>query len=339
MRRASVGLSAAILAGCAHDAGSLAPRVEDDLGAWLPHISEASCQACVLANCRDLGQACLEDPECKLNVASCVPPNPSCHQSSIPARNFNVCVASMCADACELSRFSLSCVGDYSWTIPLNGEVAFDLQLIPFGRRVFDGQAEVTVCSGVTPACDADQVVRADTNGPIAVSYAWSTTAARVYFHVTAPGIVPLYFYEDARLTPDYLVNIPIVMDTDYALMLFSLGAQHDVDHGSLSVATFDCVGTRLPGVELRVRSASAGELDPAVIAWTFDDVATPRVLDGAPSTRAQAQAGYVNLPPGVYDIDGYIGERRVASVPSVVVQGGALTHVNMFPLAAREAE
>jgi hypothetical protein len=339
MRRSIVGLSAAVLVGCSHDSGSLAPRVEDDLGAWMPHISEPSCQACVLGNCRDLGQACLEDPECKLHVASCVPPNPGCHQSSIPARNFNVCVASMCAKQCELSRFSLSCVGDYSWTIPLRGQVAFDLQLNEFADFTFGGQAEVTPCSGLTPTCDAKQTVLADTSAPVPVSYLWTMTAPRIYFHVTGPGIVPLYFYEDAQLTPDYLVNIPLIADAHFALMLFGLGAEADAAHGSLSVATFDCVGTRFPGVELRVRSASSGELDAAAIAWTFDEGNFPGVLDGAPITRAQGQAGYVNLPPGVYDIDGYVGDQRVASIPSVVVEGGALTHVNLFPLAAREVE
>jgi hypothetical protein len=339
MRLSSVGPIVAILAGCSHDAASLAPRVEDDLGAWLPHISEPSCQACVLGNCRDLGQTCLEDPECKLNVASCVPPNPSCHQSSIPARNFNVCVASMCEGPCDLARFSLACVGDYAWTIPLNGEVAFELKLIDVGDAKFKGQAEVTPCSGVTPTCDGDQAVQADTSAPAPVSYTWSVAAARIYFHVTGPGIVPLYFYEDARLTPDYLVNIPVLLDTNYAFLLTLLGAPYDVEHGSLSVATFDCVGTRLAGVELRVRSGATGELDPAAIAWSFNERVVPGVVEGAPITRAQGQAGYVNLPPGVYDIEGYVGEMRVASIPSVVVEGGALTHVNLFPLTALEAE
>jgi len=330
---------AGLLAGCSHDAASLAPRVEEDLGRWLPHISEQSCQDCVLGSCRDFGQSCLEDRDCKHAVASCVPPNPGCHQSSIPARNFNVCVASNCAQQCDLARFSLSCVGQYSWTIPLRGTVAFALQLNDFGGTSFQGQAEVSPCSGATPTCDADQAVYADTSAPVAVSYDWNMAAARIYFRVTAPDLVPMYFYEDAQLTPDYLVNVPAVVDANYYILLNILGTEAGPARGSLSVAAFDCVGTRFPGVELRVRHASSGDVDASAIAWTFDESNTPRVLDGPPITRALGQAGYVNLEPGVYDIEGYIGEQRVASIPSVTVEGGALTHVNLFPLAAREVE
>jgi hypothetical protein len=215
--------------------------------------------------------------------------------------------------------------------------VDFDSQ--PYSPTLVKG-LEIQVCG--SPSCDppasAPEVV---INNPleglppyvyaIEMPYGFSNGSLRL----TAPGYAPMDYVFNGPLigAPDggYRVSgltIPLLKATTRDTIYHDLGLPGDVDltRGVLALRTLNCLrdpkaNARAAGV--RLQAVPMPPPEPAV-AWTLStsNRATPARLE----TDSRGVAGFVNVLPLVYDVQGVAQNGRVYGRTSIAVRPGVIT-------------
>jgi hypothetical protein len=215
--------------------------------------------------------------------------------------------------------------------------VDFDSQ--PYSPTPVSG-LKIFVCGSPScdpPASEPDVVIHNPVEGQPAYVYAieFPFRFSNGSLRLTAPSYAPMdYIFNGPMIGPPeggYVVQgltIPLLKATTRDTIYHDLGLAGDVDksRGVLALRTLNCLrepktNPRAPGVKLV--SIPNAPKEPAV-AWTLStsNRATPNRLE----TDARGVAGFVNVLPLVYDVEGLSSVGLSYGRTSIAVRPGVIT-------------
>jgi hypothetical protein len=217
------------------------------------------------------------------------------------------------------------------------GIVDFDSQ--PYSPTPVKGLT-IEVCG--SPSCDPpatapEVVIRNPVEGqpPFVYAIEFPFRFSNGSLRLTAPNYAPMdYVFNGPMiglLEGGYVVQgltIPLLKATTRDTIYHDLGLPGDVDkrRGVLALRTLNCLRdpkaqVRAPGVKVQSVPAAPG---PPSVAWTLStsNRATPNRLE----TDARGVAGFVNVLPLVYDVEGMSPIGRAYGRTSIAVRPEVIT-------------
>jgi len=224
------------------------------------------------------------------------------------------------------------------------GRVTYVIAIVDFDSQPYSPtpvkDLSVQVCGSPScdpPASEPDVVVKNPVEGqpPFVYAIEFPFRFSNGSLRLTAPNYSPMdYVFNGPMIGPPeggYVVQgltIPLLKASTRDTIYHDLGLSGDVDksRGVLALRTLNCLRdpkaqVRAPGVKLQSVPVAPG---PPAVAWTLStsNRATPNRLE----TDARGVAGFVNVLPLVYDVEGLSPVGKSYGRTSIAVRQGVIT-------------
>jgi hypothetical protein len=224
------------------------------------------------------------------------------------------------------------------------GRVTYVVAIVDFDSQPYSPtpvkNLSVQVCGSPScdpPAAEPDVVIHNPVEGqpPFVYAIEFPFRFSNGSLRLTAPNYAPMdYVFNGPMVGPPeggYVVQgltIPLLKATTRDTIYHDLGISGEVDttRGVLAVRTLNCLRdpkapVRAPGVKLQSVPVAPG---PPAVAWTLSNsnLATPNRLE----TDARGVAGFVNVLPVVYDVEGLSPIGKSYGRTSIAVRPGVIT-------------
>lgn len=181
------------------------------------------------------------------------------------------------------------------------------------------------LCSNFDAACSSPIAgfPAPDSTGTVEFQAAPTFTG---YIEATSPDIMDtVVFLQAPVIDPPAEKLIRVIGQSDFLALVNLAGETWDMTRGVAIVLTNNCEDQRSPGV--RIEST---DIDGQTVPFYFKG-SLPKT--DAIETDAQGAAGYLNLPPGVINVDSYrVSTDQFIGSTSFQSRAGSLTYASVGP-------
>lgn len=233
---------------------------------------DATCMACLEANCRAELVACEADPECKelfAEARSCV--DPSCWVDlSIEYGHFGTaswllhpldnCQEEWCGNECRLGR-NFDCVGHYSWTVRYELDAWIDLDVLAWAGAPIDG-ARVDACLGNT--CYQGETLSMGHASLFVPAHPTGFLGYLEARHEDVPSLLPARLMSNQPFLDGMrgITQIDLLWQTEIDDILMNLGAApFDAELGYAGILTYDCHNWPARDVDVELEGVPANQV------------------------------------------------------------------------------